>query len=52
VRREQSAHDARAYNAVVTGAGLARLHRALAVRPYKGCSRREERGRVTVEGVR
>jgi DNA-binding MarR family transcriptional regulator len=28
VRREQSAHDARAYNAVLTDAGLARLQRA------------------------
>jgi DNA-binding MarR family transcriptional regulator len=28
VRREQSAHDARAYNAILTEAGLARLQRA------------------------
>jgi DNA-binding MarR family transcriptional regulator len=31
VRREQSVHDARAYNAVLTDAGLARLQRAMPI---------------------
>ena len=31
MRREQSAHDARAYNAVLTDAGLARLQRAMSI---------------------
>jgi DNA-binding MarR family transcriptional regulator len=31
VRREQSSHDARAYNAILTEAGLARLQRAMPI---------------------
>jgi DNA-binding MarR family transcriptional regulator len=38
VRREQSAHDARAYNAVLTDAGLARLQRATPL--HHDCVRR------------
>jgi len=38
VRREQSAHDARAYNAILTDAGLARLQRATPL--HHDCVRR------------
>jgi DNA-binding MarR family transcriptional regulator len=38
VRREQSAHDARAYNAILTDAGLARLRRATPL--HHDCVRR------------
>jgi DNA-binding MarR family transcriptional regulator len=38
VRREQSAHDARAYNTILTDAGLARLQRATPL--HHDCVRR------------